>query len=296
MNKLCSVKITCTAENALKKLKKAQIPVYDCKKEGAFFIFSVKDKDIKKAFAIFSKPCYNVVAERRSARQRILSRALLRIGLIAGALIFAAAAYISDFFILRVEVTGSGSYLKSEVLRLVAGEGANVGKPFSGFNASAAAGKILALPDVVFCDIKKKGSVLSVDVQTETSFIRQDGGGPLVSDADGKVKNIFAVCGTPAVSAGDEVFCGDALIEPYVIIDGKPESCRAAGYAELECSASYEYFAPDDSEENVKNAYASVLLEEKEVTARSHKVYGDGDGVKIVVYIEYLHRVSINLT
>lgn len=296
MSKFCRIKITCTAESALKKLKKAEIPVYDCQKEGAFFIFSVKDKDIKKAFAIFSKPCYNVVVQRQGAKKRLFSRALLRIGLIAGALVFAAAAYISDFFILKVEVTGSGSYLQSEVYRIVTDEGANTGKPFSAFNAPVAAGKILALPQVVFCNIKKQGSVLVVDVQVEISHTQSENRNPLLSDADGKVKNIVAICGTAAVAAGDDVFSGETLIEPYVLINGTPQSCIAVGYAELVCSKTYEYLAADGSEESVKEAYASLLLEDIKILSSSHEIFEEEGGVKIVMYVEYLHKVSINLT
>lgn len=296
MNKFCTIRITCTAENALKKLKKADIPVYDCKKQGAFFEFSVKDKDIKKAFAIFSKPCYNIGVQRRSAQKRLLSLAFLRMGLIAGALIFAAAAYISDFFILKVEVTGSGRYLESEVCRIVEDEGARKGKPFSAFNSPLAAGRILSLPDVVFCNIKKTGSVLVVDVQVEVSHTQSSDPAPLVADADGKVVNLVAICGTAAVKAGDEVFAGETLIQPYVLINGRTESCIAVGYAELRCAMTAEYSAQDDSEESVKEAYASLLLEEKKIIARSHKIYEEDDGVKIVMHVEYLHKVSINLT
>ena len=38
------VTIISTAEAALKKLKNANIGVYNCKKDGAKFIFSIKDK------------------------------------------------------------------------------------------------------------------------------------------------------------------------------------------------------------------------------------------------------------
>ncbi len=296
MNKYCELEITCTAETALKKLKKADMPVYNCKKQGAFFIFSVKDKDIKKAFAIFAKPCYNIRVRKDSARKRFVSGAFLRAGLVFGALIFAAAAYISGFFVLGVEVTGSGSYLKEEVYSIVRDGGAVIGKPFSAFDPNVAAGKILALPDVVFCNIKKHGSVLVVDVQTEAAHPQYADRRPLVSDVDGKVKSITVICGVAAVAAGDEVFKGETLIEPYVLIGGKAESCMAVGYAELQCSAVYEYFAEDDSENSIKQAYASVLTEENTVISRSHKIYGEEKGVKIVIYVEYLHKVSINIT
>ena len=56
MTDTARIKINSTAEGALRKLKKAGIGVYNCQKSGVAFLFSVKDKDIKKVFAIFEKP------------------------------------------------------------------------------------------------------------------------------------------------------------------------------------------------------------------------------------------------
>lgn len=296
MNELSELCITSTAESALKKLKKAEISVYNCKKQGAYFIFAVKDKDIKKAFAIFSKPCYNIAVRKKSARKTFLSRIFLRLGLVLGCLIFVFAAFISDFYILKVEVTGSGSYLKSEVTQIVSEEGAETGKPFSAFNSPVATGKILALPQVVFCNITKRGSVLVVDVQVEISHSQSVSGESLICDVDGTVENIVVICGTAAVSAGDAVSKGDVLIYPSMQVNERTESCVAVGYAEIKCSRTAEYIAPDSSEKSIKEAYATLLLEDMNILSRSHKILTTESGVRIVMYVEYLHKVNINLT
>ena len=296
MNKLCEIRITSTAESALKKLKRAQIPVFNCKKQGAYFIFSVNDKDIKKAFAIFEKPCYNVTVQKNSRRKSILNRLILRAGIVAGALIFVVAAFVSDFYVLKIEVTGSGSYLKSEVVQIVADEGAEFGTPFSVFNAPLATGRILSLPQVVFCNIEKRGSVLIVDVQVESSHSQSVEREPLVSDVSGTVVNIVAICGTAAVNVGDRVSKGDVLIMASMQIAERTENCIAVGYAEIECARTVEYLAPDDSENSIREAYASLLIDEENILSRTHKIYGTADGVRIVMDVTYLHKISINLT
>ena len=296
LNRYCEIRITSTAESALKRLKKAQIPVYNCKKQGAYFIFGVKDKDIKKVFAIFAKPCYNISVQRQSGLKSLLSLAAMRAGLILGALIFAAAAYVSNLYILKIEVTGSGSYLESEVVRIVADEGAGRGSLFTALNTPVATGKILSLPQVVFCDISKKGSVLVVDVQVENSHSQSVDRKPLTADVSGKVVSLTAICGTAAVSAGDSVSKGDVLIYAYTQTDGETEDCIAVGYAEIEYGRTVEYFAPDDSERSLKEAYASLLIEGDEITRVSHKTVTEESGVRIVMDVGYLHRISINLT
>lgn len=295
-NNLTQISVVSTAEAALKKLKKAEIAAYDCKKRGAEFVFNVKDKDIKKVFAIFDKPCYNVAVKQNSRVRKFFSFAKLRAGLFAGAALFVALAACANSFILKIEVGGSGSYLEQDVRRIIADEGAGEFKPFSALNKPVATGRILALPQVTFCNIQRKGSVLVVDVRVDEEHSDSADNRALVSDADGIVKNIVAVCGTPAVSVGDSVKKGDTLIYAHMLSGEEYIDCLAAGYAEIECARTAEYFAEEESEENLKKAYASLLLEDGEILTRKHTVKPSSGGVTYVIEFTYLHKLSINLS
>lgn len=296
MTEFTRISITSTAESAIKKLQRAQIPVYDCKKQGADFIFCVKDKDVKKVFAIFAKPCYNIVIQRKSRKKRLLNSIILRAGLIVGAIIFVFAAFVSDYFVLKIEVSGSGSYLKSVVRQIVLEEGAGEWKPFSALDKPVACGRILSLPQVTFCNIQKRGSVLVIDVQVDGAQTETAARKPLVADVSGTVKNIVTICGTAAVSAGDTVSKGDVLIYASMQAGEKWVNSIAVGYAEIECMRFAEHFAPDDSENSIKEAYASLLIDGDEVISVTHKISGADDGVLIIMEVTYLHRISINLT
>lgn len=296
MTEFTRISITSTAESAIKKLQRAQIPVYDCKKQGADFIFCVKDKDVKKVFAIFAKPCYNIVIQRKSRKKRLLNSIILRAGLIVGAIIFVFAAFVSDYFVLKIEVSGSGSYLKSVVRQIVLEEGAGEWKPFSALDKPVACGRILSLPQVTFCNIQKRGSVLVIDVQVDGAQTETAARKPLVADVSGTVKNIVTICGTAAVSAGDTVSKGDVLIYASMQAGEKWVNSIAVGYAEIECMRFVEHFAPDDSENSIKEAYASLLIDGDEVISVTHKISGADDGVLIIMEVTYLHRISINLT
>ena len=295
MTDLTKISVTATAESALKKLKKANIGVYGCKKEGARFIFHVKDKHIKKAFAIFAKPCYNISVEYKSTRTRFLTRAVNRIGLVIGAFIFVVIAVLSNSFVFKITVSGSGSYLSPEVRRIIYESGVKEFKIYSGFDAPMATGKILALPQVTFCNIEKHGSILHVDVQVDEEHNRTASRTPLVSDRAGKVKNLVVICGTAAVSIGAEVKEGDKLIEPYTTAGDKQVDSIAVGYAELECTQTFEYYAAVESDESLKNAYAAVLLQAEEILTRKHTVYPAKDGVIYVIEFTFLHKLSINM-
>lgn len=281
-------------EAALKKLKKAEIAVYNCKKEGVRFIFSVKDKDIKKVFAIFKKPCYNVRAEKLSARKKLLNAVRLRVGLVVGALLFICVCALSNAFVLKIEVGGSGEYLEPEVREIVLSEGAGLFNRFSRFDRVSATGRILSLPGVTFCNVEKRGSVLKINVQVSGEDAKGVNNAPLVSDVSGTVKRIVAVCGTACVSAGDYVKKGETLIDPHFKAGEELKDCLAAGFAEIECERSAEYFAADDSDESLKAAYSSLLIEGENVTAVTHTVKPTEGGVVFVLDFTYLHKVSIN--
>lgn len=296
MTELTTICITSTAESALKKLQKAQIPVYNCKKRGADFIFCVKNKDIKKVFAIFAKPCYNIVIERGSLKKRLFKGLAMRAGLVAGAIIFALATYVSDYFVLKIEVNGSGSYLQSVVKEIIAEEGAGEWKPYSALDKPVATGRIMAIPEVTFCNIQKRGSVLIIDVEVDQSYAESAVRESLISDVSGTVKTIVAICGTAVVEAGQSVSRGDVLILASMQAGDKTVASIAVGYAEIECSRKAEYVAPDDSEKSIKEAYASLLLDGEEILSSTHSITPVDGGVRIELNVIYLHKISINLT
>ena len=105
----------------------------------------------------------------------------------------------------------------------------------------------------------------------------------------------MAICGTAAVKAGDTVGKGDALIYAHTLAGEETISCLAAGYAEIECAKTCEYFATEESESSLKAALASLLVEEENILDRKVAVKPVDGGVMYVIDFTYLHRLSINM-
>ena len=278
MTEFARISIVSTAETALKKLKNAKIGVYNCKKDGARFIFSIKSKDVKKVFAIFSKPCYNI-SMQASRQKRLLNLALNRIGLLAGALMFLIITAVSNLFIFRIEVGGSGSYLGTEVRRIIYEAGFSEFQAFRKFDAPSATGKILSLPSVTFCNIEKRGSTLYIDVEVDEVHGGRVSYKPLLS----------------AVENGSKVYKGDTLIYPYTVLNEEKVDCVAVGYVELECKGVYEYCTESESEIALKSAYAQANLYAENITNRTHTVKPVENGVAYVIEFTYLQKLSINM-
>lgn len=295
MTDLTCVSVTSSAEGALKKLKKAQIGVYRCKKRGARFVFSVRDGQLKKVFAIFSNPCYNVAVERHSGRKALLIGIVNRIGLVAGGILFLAAALISNMFVLKISVNGSGSYLENEIKRIVYASGAHEGKLYGSFDLPLASGRILALPQVTFCDIQKRGAVLVIDVEVTKEHTDSVVRGALVSDIAGSVERLVVICGTAAVSEGASVKSGDELIIPYTSVGEELVGSFAVGYCTISYGMTYEYAADCESEQNLASAYALANLEEDEISSRTYTVRETDEGVVYSVNCTCLRTLRINM-
>ncbi len=293
MNNRTRFTVVAAPQAALKRLARAGVPAYDCKKQGARFAFDVPDDFVQKVFAIFQSPCYNVSVQRKSLKTRLKNFAARRAFLLAGAVLFAAACCLSDTFVLRVEVTGSGAYLKNAVLGVAREAGVKTFAPYRENSAFIVSG-VLALPSVTFCSVHKRGSVVYIDVQTEREGALPADNAPLKADRGGVLRGVTAVCGTPLVSVGDAVSAGDVLIAPYGA-DGAP--CLVSGYAVTECTATVSYPAAAEGERELAAAYSAALLwaGEEEVVSRSHTVRAAGGGVIYEVTFSYLHTISMNL-
>ena len=296
MNNLTQIKIISAPRQAIAKLVREGVPVYNCNKSGAYFIFSVPDNLVKKVFAIFSRPCYNITIEKKSTLFRLRNFCIKRAFLLAGGLIFIFSACLSNAFVLRVEITGSGAYLDNAVRSVLYDCGVREYSLYRGGNEAAIISRVLSLPDVVFCSVQKRGSVLYVDVQTNTESGTRADYSPLKADRAGRVESIVAICGTPLVAFGDSVGAGDTLIAAYSVADGQNMSCLAVGYAILSCTGSVSYAAERESEQNLSSAYAAALLYigDGEITERSYTVSQNSEGVVYTVDFTYLHTISIN--
>lgn len=296
MNNLTHFKVTAAPRQALAKLSRAQIPVYDCKKQGAFFAFAVKDNFVKKVFAIFARPCYNITIEHKSFRARLKLFVARRAFLIAGCALFCLCAAISNLFVFRITVTGSGAHLSNAVRSIAYSLGVREYSFYRGLDEASFISRVLELPEVTFCSVHKSGSVVYIDVQTEEETALSADYSDLYADCAGTLKKLVTVCGTPLAKEGDTLSRGDRLIGAYTILEDKSVPCLAAGYAVIERSLSISYPADADNEQNLASALASVLAYtgDEQITSRSAEVHSTAEGVIYTVNFSYLHTVSIN--
>ncbi len=296
MNNLVKLSVVAPPETVIKKLSRAQIALYDLKKTGVRTTFCVHDKTLKKVFAIFAHPCYNVTVVKYGAVRSFLTRASARAGALVGAALFIAIVTFCQTFVFKVEVTGSGAYLSPEVTAILRDCGVEAGKPCKNIDSPLTISRIMALPSVTFCSVSKRGTVVIVDVECDEEGSISPRRDPLVSPVAGEVVRIVAICGTPCVEAGQQVSAGDELISPrYTAADGTFNSCICVGYADIRVRASISVAAEDDSEKSLQSALSAVNLYSDGAEVLSCTVKQSSQGVIYDIDFTYIHTASINM-
>ena len=296
MNNLVIFSVTAPAEVALKKLAKANIPVYRLKKQGNTLTFGVSHEYLEKVFAIFKHSCYNVRVVKQSSAFRFARFIKRRFGFVVGAVMFCTLAVLSGSVIIRVKVTGNGSYLSREITSIAQSCGV---KPFTfcrNMDVPSIQAKVMALPNVSFCSVQRSGAYLVIDVHTETEQTVETKSSPLKATLSGEVYRIVAICGTAERAEGESVSVGDVLIGAYYLTaEGERVSCLAVGFADIAVKASISLYYQTESEESEKDALAATALYSDRVLEKSFKVSPFEEGFKYEVTFRYLVTVAVNM-
>lgn len=275
---------------------RADIPVYRIKKRGAKLHINVKREYIEKVFAIFARPCYNMRIRRKSKSMRFAAFVKRRLGLFIGAAVFIAATVFSQSIVFKIKITGSGSFLKPQVLAAADECGVKEWSLCKGADTPLLQAKILALPGVNFCSVQRDGAYLIIDVQTEESEYAPVVGEPLRASVDGVIRKIVTVCGTQLKNEGESVKKGETLIGTYTLSEsGEQSPCIAVGFAEICATADISLYYKEESDKNREDALSSTALYSENVIEKSVEVRNNGDGVVYEVHFTYAVTVAVNM-
>lgn len=202
--------------------------------------------DVRKIFAISRNMCYNIKRLSRKGRYAPLLKLFDKIGLVAGALCFAAFAYASDRRIEEIVFTGDAVGFKTELTAALNAEGIGLGGIITTDDVSFAGEKLaLAIDGIAYATVEKRGKRLIVYAVKEKSSVvpidvRRE---RIVATEDGVVTKINCLSGVPLVAVGDEVKRGDILIDGiYPVGDGFVKT-YALGEVGLLGRFVYEYEA-----------------------------------------------------
>ncbi|MBQ7879349.1 MAG: sporulation protein YqfD [Clostridia bacterium] len=300
-------------ERALLRLKRAGISVYDAKKTAKNrIVFSLKKKDCEKAFAIFPKVCYNTpdgtvqtlsqtaayTLERIGANAplRVLESIKKRWGVLLGAAVFFGITAWFQNYALRIEIVGTDCY-KREIFTALEEGGIAVCRPYRNENVDAVCAKILALDGVGYCSVKKRGTVVTVEVRFDPFAERKEQKSPFLSAHAGILEELTVLRGAPLKKAGDAVAVGEPIVANYFLIDGdwgeEPKRVDTVPVARARLACVYEatVFAEDETQAFAEGYLSIALSPLGKIKARSAEKVGDGE---YKVRIEYTEIQTVN--
>lgn len=219
------------------------IRLYAVKRAGGRTLkFSVDYSDIKKVIAYLDKMCYNYTLTETKGVIPFISFMLRRTGLIAGIILFAAAAYLSGLYIAEIDVTGCKTISKDSVVAAAAEAGA-VKNSFSRPNVQEIERTVYEkFKNAAFVQVRYQGMILKISlVESEPEPVLMGTEvRDLISEYDGIITKLLVYQGTPLVKAGDTVKKGQVLIGGYrEKPDGTRLPVRAIGEAYGEAVVNY---------------------------------------------------------
>lgn len=269
----------------IKKLEKSVV-LYSVRsgKKGVFS-FSIDFSKEKEVDKILSLSSCEVLSKESVGIKKYYDYILRRTGLLVGAFVMFCVLCLSNAFVLDVKVCGSGAYYEESVQGILASFGIAPFRRYQKKDVPDITAKILSLPFVSFCSLKKQGTVLIVEVETSLPAENMAKKGALVCDEDGTVEEIVVLRGSCRLKVGDRVKRGDELILPNDFAMGK---------VGVLVEKTFEYLSRYDDDE--KSAQAALLMYiDGDVRECKIKKEKKGENYLYTVEVSYVKVFSINL-
>jgi hypothetical protein len=281
---------------ALNRLQRLGIAVEGVKKRKKNqIVFTTSEKDSEKVFAIYPSVCYNERGSVAYTAKKLPTRGLVgvldkirkRIGLLLGGLLFLGGTLYADGLVLSVEIVGETQY-EGEILDLLEEGGVKRFTRYRNEKEDLICSRILALPSVSFCSLKKSGTRLIVEVVQSSFAAEQTRTMQLVSPVEGVIVELTVLSGKALLAVGDQVAAGEVIVAPTVTGgQGGVAVARACVLCTYVCTLE------DATEEEAKaRCYLEISLCEEPVTIDTLTV--ERDGRFTIVRADYRRIVCVN--
>lgn len=222
--------------------------------EDGSVLVVVSPKNAKKIAVALDKSNILVYINNVCVINNILSRIIMRPGLILGAIMFLALLFFSTAFVFKVEVKGDVSVGRDEVRKELVGLGVCAGARISDINCPEITAKFLdAHSEFSWASVNVYGTTVVLELKSRETVpeINEKKHSLLVADCNGVIRYLTVSSGKPLVKVGEPVKKGDLLVCGYVSGSGLQYSddpilryYGAAGKVYAEVYGSVEAFSP----------------------------------------------------
>ncbi len=203
--------------------------------------FFVPAKLLPQIVALLDNLCYDYKIIGYSGAAPALARAITRVGLIAGILLFIALLAVYPSLVTRIDIVGVDgeitSALNGEIRQILCSCGIEEGKWLPKFDRDDVGKRLLALEGVAYAGVKRNGTHVSVLIKRELEPDRlwEIDGSAVKAKRLATVTRVIVEGGTAQVKYGDVVREGDILIDGYVLFgeDKLPVEAKGRAYGKV---------------------------------------------------------------
>lgn len=231
-------------ERFLNQLAAYRISFWDVGRSGNAIVLSIKATDYVKLRKIRGKNRIRTRVLKRSGLPFKIKKYRLRIGFLAGAVLFFAALWFLSGFVWNINVVGNSKLSEREIIDALRELGLYEGCRVSSVDAKLLKTRLaLKLDGIAWASVNLEGTTATVNISEVLDTEKTD---PipcnLKASRDGIVKRLEVNEGTITVSVGQTVKAGDILVSGITEYkDGSHSLGRSSGrvYAETNRSLSY---------------------------------------------------------
>ena len=283
-------------QRALNRLGRLGIAVENVKKRKKNqIVFTVSENDSEKIFAIYPSVCYNERGSVAYTAQKLPPRGLerlwklckQRIGLLLGAVIFLTATLCLDGFVLSVHVVGETKY-EAEIYAVLEEGGVHCFAPYRTGKEDWITARILSLPSISFCSVRKSGTRLIVEVVESSLATPGERQTHLTFPIDGTIKELTVLSGEPRFAVGEFVPAGEIVVAPRRA-DG--ENGAAVARACVVCVYERTFTGVDEAQAKAQ-AYLDTYALEEPVTLCEFSCTAEGDALVVRATYERIFCVN----
>lgn len=247
--------------------------------------------DYQKFFAICKNMCYNIISVKYKGILAPFMHIIKSVGVFIGALAFTACSLLLSNVVLKIDVVGSGSTFRSEVVSVLEELGVSKYSLFSSIDYQKVSSQILKSNERLnFVSVEKNGNRLLVKIEASnpppTILDRQTQN--LKSPYSGVVEEIAVLRGTALKNVGDVVTVGDELVGAYVTLkDGSLYETFIIARVKIIAQEKYFHACQNPSEEDVRSALTiAEFLSEGEVLKKSFTL--KENGIEVTLSVRYV--------
>ena len=239
-------------EKFFNKLNNLGVEIFDFKRLSySISIFKILTKDIKIVKKNLDSNNFKIIYIKKIGLNKFINKIISSVGIVLGLLIFLAFLFISNNFILRIDIIGNQNISSNTILEFLNNNKIGCFSSKNSINNENLEKILLAnFNEISMVSVIEKGSTLIINIKEKIETANSDSLDNnkyknIVAEYNGRIKNIELISGTLNVKPGSLFKKGDVLVFAYYYDSLNNKKCIEASAkinAEIWIETQYTHY------------------------------------------------------